>query len=468
MPQRRRSKTTKETGRDLIAAIITPPGEGGIGALRVAGDGALDLCAPVLRWTDSAARPHPFYMKRATLTDTESGEELDDVMAVWMPPGKSYTGDEQVEIFSHGGRVVLRRILQALFDAGARPADPGEFTRRAFLCGRIDLTEAEAVAEIISAKSDFAYRAARDNLFGKTSRLVEQLREKVTRLAALLEANVDFPEEDIETNDYREIRGLCGESQSALRALRDSYTGGAIIRDGFRIALCGRPNAGKSSLFNALLKTHRAIISETPGTTRDYLSEWIQVGDIAVELSDTAGMRDSPGQIESLGQEFSRAIAERAELILWIADVTEADCRRTIPKDLAPGARNYLVVANKIDLLDESDISSLREGADRIALISCKTGAGLDDLEKALENEIQTRLGDQVDGYFVTSERHQQKFSAALTALDHVELGIKENASPELLAFDVRQALNALDEITGRVYTEDLLEVVFSSFCVGK
>ena len=472
MSRQRISHEKSETHSDVIAAIITPPGEGGLGALRVAGAGSLELCGPLLGW--QTVHPESFHMRLTTCVHPQSGDALDEVMAVWMPAGKSYTGDEQVEIFTHGGRITLKNILHALFDAGARPAEPGEFTRRAFLAGRIDLSEAEAVAEIISAKSDFAYRAARDNLFGKTSALVDSLRTRVTKLAAFLEANVDFPEEDIETEDYREVTELCRESQDTLKRLIDSYSGGKIIRDGFKVALCGAPNSGKSSLFNALLKTHRALVSETPGTTRDYLSEWIQIGDIAVELSDTAGLRDDAGEIEAAGQEFARRIAEQSDLALWLIDVSESNWSQNLSKSFAANLDHCILIANKTDLLDKTKLPGLDQLAQKhfprkkLIPISCKTGAGLDALESALETEINLRLPDQTDAYIVTSERHKQKFSEARAALDKVASGLSDNASPELIAFDVRQALNALDEITGKVYTEDLLDIVFANFCVGK
>jgi len=312
--------------KEIIAAIITPPGEGGVGAIRVAGDGALALCAPFLNWGGGDGNPHTsdapeaFMMRYSSFVKTPGGAALDETLAVWMPRGKSYTGDEQVEIFCHGGMIVLRSILQTLFDAGAKPAEPGEFTKRAFLNGRIDLTRAEAVAEMISAKSEFALGAARDNLFGKTGDLIKNMRERLVTLLATLESYVDFPEEEIDSDDYKLLLAICNEVNDSLSALIDSYRGGALIRDGFKIALAGRPNAGKSSLFNALLRKNRAIVSQSPGATRDYLSEWISLGEFTVMITDTAGLRETSEEIESQGQEFARRILGEADLTLWLVD----------------------------------------------------------------------------------------------------------------------------------------------------
>lgn len=450
------------TDDDIIAAIITPPGEGGLGAIRCAGSGARALCAPFLRWTTS---PEPFHLTHTIFSIPSASTPLDEVMAVWMPAGKSYTGDEQVEIFTHGGRIVLQQVLRALFDAGARPAEPGEFTRRAFLSGRIDLTRAEAVAELISAKSEFAYGAARDNLFGETAGVVERLRERLTELAAELEANVDFPEEEIQPDDYQRLVVSCRRLAVEVLSLADSYRRGAVVRDGFKVALAGRPNAGKSSLFNALLGRHRALVSETAGTTRDYLSEWITLGGFAVELIDTAGLRDSAERLERAGQELSRTLIDAAHLTLWIVDSAESEWGAECHNDLSSYVdRNILVVVNKIDLGGAT--TNLASAGD--IRISCKTGAGLSELEGLLLAQIEALAPDQTDGMVVTSERHHRKLLAAHEALERARTGLEHRLSPELIAFEVGQARNALDEITGAVYTDDLLERIFSKFCIGK
>lgn len=460
-----------QNSRDIIASIITPPGEGGIGAIRVAGENARDFCNQFIGWQTA---PEAFHLSYTRFQSNSDSPPLDEIMAVWMPNGHSYTGDEQVELFTHGGRVVLNQILRALYSAGARPAEPGEFTRRAFLNGRIDLARAEAVAELISAKSDFAYRAARDNLFGRTSDIVDSLREKLVRIIAMLEANVDFPEEDIQPDEYNELLELCDATGNTLHMLVQSYAGGAIIRDGFRIALCGAPNAGKSSLFNALVKKRRAIVSETPGTTRDYLSEWISLDGYAIELSDTAGLREDADEIEREGISFSHELINRAHLALWVADTAQQtflDQLNTAP--FINFKCPTIIVFNKIDSLTTGrapiplDTLTINDRPYRSISISCKTGQGISDLERAISEMLNTSAGS-TDEYIVTSERHMRKFADAASALQLTHHGLTEHKSPELVAFDARQALTALDEITGRVYTDEVLDVIFSSFCVGK
>lgn len=460
---------------DIIAAIITPPGEGGIGAIRIAGDGARNFAAPFLYQDSSDTAPEPFYLQYGNFVSLKNNQVIDEVMSVWMPEGKSYTGAEQVEIFAHGGRQTLQHILRELYAAGARAAEPGEFTRRAFLAGKIDLTKAEAVAEIISAKSEFAYRAARDDLFGKTAKTTRDLREKLVALSAELTAKVDFPLEEITPDEYQTLLNLVDEVDAQLARLIASYAGGAIVRDGFQIALGGRPNAGKSSLFNALLKSHRAIVSATPGTTRDYLSEWITLGDSAVELIDTAGLREGAGEIEAAGQNFARKLLSEAHLALWLVDSADGAFLSELAADLADlDKKNIALVLNKTDLLSErqfeSAISDISEKFPSVTVfpISCKTESGLVEFEEGLQERIDASLADQTDGLLVTSERQMQKFTEARESLKTARQGMVDNASPELVAFDVRAALNSLDEITGAVYTDDLLEVIFSKFCVGK
>ncbi|MCH9032134.1 MAG: tRNA uridine-5-carboxymethylaminomethyl(34) synthesis GTPase MnmE [candidate division Zixibacteria bacterium] len=459
--------------KEIIAAIITPPGEGGVGAIRVAGDGALALCAPFLNWGErkdgsggGSDTPEAFMMRYSPFAKSPGGEALDETLAVWMPRGKSYTGDEQVEIFCHGGMIVLRSILQTLFDAGAKPAEPGEFTKRAFLNDRIDLTRAEAVAEMISAKSEFALGAARDNLFGKTGDLIKSMRERLVTLLATLESYVDFPEEEIDSDDYDLLLSICEEVTGTLSALIDSYRGGALIRDGFKIALAGRPNAGKSSLFNALLRKNRAIVSQSPGATRDYLSEWITLGEFTVMITDTAGLRETSEEIESQGQNFAKRILSEANLTLWLVDSSIDSWPTDAKSDLSEAdLARTLIVANKTDLAHKEFGIELNV---KTYPLSCKTGEGLAELEKIVLEFILKSMPDQTDGLIVTSERHLNKFREALGQMRLVMEGIAEKKSPELIAFDARQATRALDEITGVVYTDDILEQIFSKFCIGK
>lgn len=461
---------------DLIAAVVTPPGEGGLGAIRVAGEGAVGAVLPFLCWHDTTRIEWPAFQLRygafVAPGSARRGEAaLDEITAVWTPRGKSYTGDEQVEIFTHGGQFALRAVLEALCLSGdIRPAEPGEFTKRAFLSGRIDLSRAEAVAEIISAKSDFAYRAAREHLFGAVEATVSRLRAELTHVAAMIEAYVDFPEEDIEPDDFTVLTDQIGRCETTLAQLADSYRVGAFVREGFRVALCGRPNAGKSSLFNALLRKNRAIVSPTPGTTRDYLSEWITLDGFAVQITDTAGQREEADAVERIGQEFARAMSRDAHLTLWVVDIADADWRRVLPENMSHlDMLRTIIVANKTDLSPVDAVSMVpTHPTPRQVSLSCKTGVGLADVERVIVSDIHARMPDLTDGLIVTSARQARKLSQARDAISEARAGLARGESPEIVALDVRVALGALDEITGRVYTEDILGEIFSSFCVGK
>ncbi len=463
-----------EKHNDLIAAVITPPGEGGIGAIRVAGHNACRFCEQFLKFVAQHTDPWAaFTMRLAHFVEPSSNQHesavIDEVLAVWMPEGKSYSGDEQVELFCHGGQIVLQKIMRALTTSGEiRHAEPGEFTKRAFLAGRIDLTKAEAVAEMIAAKSEFAYDAARRNLFGAVASEVDSLKQKITHAAAMCEAYIDFPEEDIDPDDYQLMCAELRAVSDSIGKLIESYRGGHIIRDGFTIAICGRPNAGKSSLFNILLKKNRAIVSPQAGTTRDYLTEWITLGGYAVALSDTAGMREGAEHVEAIGQQFAMEVAQKADTILWLVDVSDPNWRESADTDIPSMLRaRTFIVGNKIDLMTDTGIANNQTDI-MFARISCASGVGIAELESKLIAEIARRAPDQTDGLVITSERHAQKLQIAADALTRASDGLTQKRSPELVSFELRHAIVALDEITGRVYTDDLLGVIFAKFCVGK
>ncbi|MEE8575867.1 MAG: tRNA uridine-5-carboxymethylaminomethyl(34) synthesis GTPase MnmE, partial [candidate division Zixibacteria bacterium] len=337
---------------DTIAAIITPPGEGGIAGLRIAGPDSKTILNRLFKPQSGA--PHelePFHLYYGSINSI-GGELLDEVMAVFMPEDHSYTALEQVELFCHGGRQVSKMILDEIVGCGARVAEPGEFTKLAFLNGRIDLARAEAVAEMISANSLRSYETSRDHLLGGYSALIESIRQRLVKLLAEVEASIDFSEEDIEEKNASMILKSTREIKSEIDTLLQSYESGRIVRDGFKIVIAGRPNAGKSSLFNLLLKNERALVNPTAGTTRDYLSEWIEISGQAVNIIDTAGFRSSGDEIEMAGQERAREIVEQADLILWIFDVSDKSGSETIENDLQEMVNKPIcVIGNKIDLL---------------------------------------------------------------------------------------------------------------------
>ena len=394
---------------------------------------------------------------------------IDEITAVYMPAGKSYTGLDQVEIFCHGGRQIVTKILNELIASGARAAEPGEFTKLAFLSGRIDLTRAEAVAEIIGANTTTSYQTAREHLLGAYSKHINMLRQKIIDIISEVEASIDFPEEDVDTLETENLVHSVDEIIRSINELAETYTGGRIIREGYTVAIAGRPNAGKSSLFNLLLRQERALVTPTPGTTRDYLSEWIDLSGFAVKLIDTAGLRERGGPIEKAGQKSAMKIVSDADLLLWMVDLSERDWQTKLQADI-PFLNKYvnLLVGNKIDLPGDPRRVSKRAEALHLIPISCLTGKGINQLKKKLLECINETMPDLTSGVVVTSARHQQNLQAALKNLRRAKSKMKSGESPEITAFELRQAAGAIDEITGKVYTEDILDRIFSRFCIGK
>ncbi len=463
---------TQDYCRETIAAIITPPGEGGLGAIRIAGPDSAKILNSLFKPAHDPESIAGYFILRYGYIIDSHGDTVDEVTAVMMPAGRSYTGQEQAEIFCHGGQFVLKRILKEIIDRGARLAEPGEFTRRAFLAGRIDLTKAEAVADMVAAKTAFAYESAKNNLMGLFSEKINSLREQVIDILAEIEASVDYPEEDIETADRDEMIAKIGNIISLVGELAASYRSGRIIKEGFRIAVAGRPNAGKSSLFNALLNQSRAIVAPVPGTTRDYLTEWIDLEGIAVSLTDTAGLRESQGVIEKSGQDAARQIMKDSNLIIWIADASRKNFASEIEIDLKKleGLCPVKVILNKIDKLSLKRLKAAKMIARGYSavVISCKTREGLDNLRSKLVSLVSGSLPDLTDGLVVTSERHKQKLDLALESLKQAESDFKQNQSPEIIAFNLRQSINEIDEISGRIYNEEILDRIFEKFCIGK
>jgi len=463
-----RAPKTIHSDNDTIVAVITPPGEGGIAALRLAGPQSRAYLARFFRPSQSDnAEPEPFLLRYGHFLSAEN-EFLDEIMAVYMPHGKSYTGLEQVELFCHGGRQVVRLILDELVAAGARTAEPGEFTKMAFLNGRIDLARAEAVAELIAANTQSSYEASREHLTGAYSEHVTRIRNEIVAVMSEIEAAIDFPEDEITPSGRTELNTRLESLSSQIKLLIESYSTGRIIKEGFRIVIAGRPNAGKSSLFNLLLKHERALVNPVPGTTRDYLSEWVDIDGIAVNLIDTAGIRERGGQVERMGQERARAIMKLADLVVWIADISTNNWTRVLERDITSLDHDrIMLVGNKIDIV-RSTARRRKIAEYRLVPISCRTGVGVTSFEKELSAKIWSHMPDLASGLVVTSARHKQKLTVARKAIRSASTKLGADESFELVAFDLGQAARAIDEIIGRVYTEEVLEHIFGKFCIGK
>lgn len=462
----KRGRSLGET-HDTIAAIITPPGEGGIAAIRVAGPDAIKTLDRFFSpHRGSRPKPIPFLLRLGRFKSA-GGEELDEVLAVFMPSGQSYTGLDQIEIFCHGGRSVVQKILAEIVKSSVRAAEPGEFTRLAFENGRIDLAKAEAVAEIISAQTEASFRASREHLLGHYSEHIENLRENLVGILAEIEAGIDFSDDAPEVKGSAEARVASLDSiNESIARLMATYVGGRIISEGFTIAIAGRPNAGKSSLFNLLLRHERALVTPTPGTTRDYLEERIDLGGYMVNLIDTAGLRSGGGKIERAGQRRAEEIIAKSDLLIWMADMTKRGWTEAAINDVKQfGDKHILLLGNKLDCV-KSDRQSTVDSSS--VSISCRTGAGVEKLIREIKSRIESKMPDLTSGLVVTSLRHKQKLAESTRHLKAARKKLTIAVSGELIAYDLRRSIDSLAEITGKVYTEQVLGRIFSKFCIGK
>lgn len=444
---------------DTIVAIATPPGRGGIGVVRVSGPQAQEIAGALL--TETA----PLQPRHATLT-TACG---DQVVATFFPAPHSYTGDDVVELSAHGSPVILRAIVSGAIAAGARLAEPGEFTLRAFLNGRLDLPQAEAVADLVDAVTPLQARAAFDQLQGTLTRVIAKIDIALFELVARLEASVDFPEEGYHFVEpgalARSIDALLGQTAALLASARR----GRLVREGLQVAIVGRPNVGKSSLFNALAGAARAIVTDVPGTTRDLVTEVIDLQGLRVTIVDTAGLRDTRDAIEAEGVSRSRQAQRIADLVLVVLDraapLTDDD-REIIA---ANADRSCLLVANKSDRPAAWRLDALERFARPAVEVSATSGLGLDSMREKIERALDVDL--QKEQPAITNVRHEalvRRAHAALTRARTAALAEGGSLSEEFVLADLQDARAALEEISGRRVTDDLLTEIFSKFCIGK
>ena len=438
---------------DTIVATATPPGTGGVGVVRISGPEAEQIARGIL-----GSLPEPRTATYRTFR-SKAGDELDAGIALYFPAPASFTGESVLELHGHGGPLIMAMLVDAAIELGARQALPGEFTKRAFLNDKLDLAQAESIADLIESGTAQAARAALRSLSGEFSAAVDVLAERLTRLRMHVEAAIDFPEEEIDFLADAVLQERLDECDQALASLMSRATVGRILRDGYRAVIVGKPNAGKSSLLNRLSGEDAAIVTEIAGTTRDILREQINIDGLAVELIDTAGLRDDPDRIEEEGIRRARKALESADAVLWIQDATDpvaAELDEALPEDIPA-----IVVRNKIDLSGE------RAGADDGEVrLSAKTGEGID----ALRQKLRELAGyeDLGEGAFTARRRH---INALTRAAGHFATGRKaldETKAGELLAEELRLAQEALGEITGAVTSDDLLGRIFSAFCIGK
>lgn len=458
--------------QDTIAAISTPPGRGGIGIVRLSGRNSVEIASSVvvlkgvaLKGVALKSAPRSWHVTMGELLDDE-GRMVDEVIVTYFAGPKSYTAEDVIEISCHGAPVVLRHCLDRAVRAGARLAEPGEFTLRAFLNGRLDLPQAEAVRDLIDATTLYQARIAAQQTQGSVSRRLAPIKAQLLELIALLEAGIDFAEDDISIAPASEILRRLGPILEQTTALARSFRYGNLVRSGFSLAIVGPPNAGKSSLFNRLLRQDRAIVTAIPGTTRDAVSEMAEFSGIPLRLVDTAGIRETPELIERLGIERSFEAMSDADLTIVVIDgaspVSE-DTGKLIAKARAQG--RSLVVANKCDLPG----FGARGGAGQMDLqVSALTGEGIEELRNAILDHLAPRGELEMQGGFITSVRQENLLNEAVSMLEKAQIAAGEAIPHELLILDLYCALNPIDAITGATTADDILNRIFTTFCIGK
>jgi tRNA modification GTPase len=441
--------------RDTIVAAATPPGKGGIGIIRISGAGAESIAKKML-----GELPMPRTATATTFLDADKSP-IDSGIVLYFPEPNSFTGESVVEMHGHGGPVVMSMLVQAAVAHGARRAEAGEFSQRAFLNGKLDLVQAEAIADLIDSSTAQAARAAHRSLTGAFSNSVDTLRESLIRLRLHVEAAIDFPEEEIDFLSDARLLAQLDECEAEFGALQKQTTAGRILRDGFQIVIVGKPNAGKSSLMNLLSGEDAAIVTEYAGTTRDILREQIDIDGLAVEIVDTAGLREHPDEIEAEGIRRARQALLKADAALLIQDANlgDDDVDHDLPKDIPT-----IVLRNKIDVSGDSAGTVQKEPP--VINISAKTGAGIDVLRKTI-GRLAGHDGAGV-GAFTARKRHVDALHAAARHFAAGRAALEKNRAGELLAEELRLAQGSLGEITGEFTSDDLLGRIFSEFCIGK
>jgi len=438
---------------DTIVAAATPPGAGGIGVVRISGEMTEAIAAKLL-----GELPAPRVAAYRIFTN-EAGQKLDAGLALYFPAPASFTGESVLELHGHGGPMVIESLIEAAVAVGARRAEPGEYSQRAFLNNKLDLAQAEAIADLINAGTSQAARAALRSLSGAFSSAVNDLAEMLVRLRIHVEAAIDFPEEEIDFLSDRVLLQRLDECDTAFALLREQAKQGRVLRDGFQVVIVGKPNAGKSSLMNRLSGEETAIVTEFAGTTRDILREQIDIDGLAVELVDTAGLRANPDRIEAEGIRRARKALEAADAVLWIKDATQLDDDGI--DETIPAGATLTIVYNKTDLCETPPVATT--GA---LLISAKTGEGLDDLR----TELRRLAGyeSQGEGAFTARKRHLEALDRASEHFSVGRSALLASRAGEILAEELRQSHAALGEITGAMSSDDLLGRIFSEFCIGK
>lgn len=453
--------------QDTIAAISTPLGEGGIGVIRVSGPEAGRIAATIFsRKRDGGLLSHRFYY--GEIVDPANGDTLDEALLVFMRAPRSYTREDLVEIQCHGGYLVVQRLLDLVLRQGARLAEPGEFTKRAFLNGRIDLVQAEAIIDVIRSKTDAALTMAQHQREGLLSQRIAAAKERMVHALALIEAHIDFPEEEVGALTTAEIGRLAGESAFEIEGLLAGFSEGRVLREGVAVIIAGKPNVGKSSLLNTLLREKRAIVTSVPGTTRDIIEEVVNIGGLPVRMLDTAGVRRTDDIVEQEGVRLTLERIPQADLVLFMVDGARPfdDEDRMILTAL--GSCRVIVVRNKSDLPPVVQLPEELAGYESVS-ISTLNGEGVDRLRAMIRDAfLHGRAVDGREFVALSQARHRDALTKAKDSLGGFSESLASGAGLELLALELREALQAVGEVTGETTPDDVLDLIFSRFCIGK
>lgn len=455
---------------DTIAAIATPFGTGGIGIIKISGPKSFEIAKKIFRRKAQPSALKPYHLHYGEVIDTQDGSVIDEALLSFMQKPTSYTKEDVVEINCHSGFLVLQKVLEIVLKEGGRLAEPGEFTKRAFINGRIDLSQAEAVVDIVNSQTNASLRVATQQLKGILSKEVMKLKEGLSNVLTYIEASIDFSEEDIDIIPPHELLNKIKVLMDNIRTLIDSYEEGRFYREGISAIIIGKPNVGKSSLLNALLKEKRAIVTSIPGTTRDIIEEAISVKGFPLKIMDTAGMGDTKDVIEKEGIRLAKEKLASADLVILVIDSSQELDQGDfdIIEELID--KKVIIALNKIDLVQESSIRRAKDKLKNYSIvpISALYSEGIEELKEAAFSAIIQHKLDSPPSVFITNIRHKIALEKALENLAYAEESLIREMSPEFTALDIQLSLKCLGEIVGETTSDDILDRIFSEFCIGK
>lgn len=454
---------------DTIAAISTAVGNSGISIIRVSGKDSLNIIKKIFNTRHELKHSSIVY---GHIVDNISGEKLDEVLVSYFENPKSFTGEDVCEINCHGGRKITLEILELVLRNGARLAEPGEFTRRAFLNGKVDLTQAEAIMDVIGAKTKKQSKIATEQLSGNLSKKIGSINEKMLNLMAQIEVSVDYPEYDYEELSNEQIKNVLKEVEEELQSLISTYDDGKIIKDGIKVAIIGKPNVGKSSLLNTLANYEKAIVTDIAGTTRDVIEESINIGELVLNVFDTAGIRETDDLVEKIGVEKSIKTLEEAELILFLIDATVGIDKEEYELLKTTHNKNVIMVINKIDIASKEKIDEIKKTISceryKDVLISAKENEGIEELKNIILDMFNNDKFSLENDVIITSERHKSLLVKAKQAVNNSISIVEDNMPIEIITIEIRNAMKYLGEIVGTNVSEEVIKTIFQKFCLGK